>query len=757
MATEPEGENLEPLAEEVVELLALAKSGKAERLEAAWMAAVENPERIIEEFQMVLEQVAARKVAAQMESLVWLFLSAQSEREGPEAALDAAWQMRSLLPDSDALRDEIGDLYRRVHADLDGIETLAAMTVLRRDLGLADAMGAMERMLALPPGTYVSDSRRRSPGRVTGPDAARKVLAVSFGESERAYDAASVEALETLEPDDFRAMAVFDRPGLAAVAEADPARLVRLVLRAYGPRTGMKDLKARLADVAVPADGWSRWWSSAKAQVKRDPLIEMSEGTQPDFFLRSRPMTYEAEVRDRFEVAAATEERLAIALGYLGEAGHNPAAEAELLGWFTERLAPMTDEAGRAAPAEALGALAVLARIRKHLGDTAAAEPPLPAALATDRAALAAALAATRSDNLAAAMLVYVHESLPAEWPEVFAAAMPGASQETCERIAADLASAGLRPGVAGLRPGEAGRQDLLAAAAATIMRQPNQSVAALAWLWKTAASGKYPEALGDLSRPSITIRLLAAANEVALTPTADKARQHDLLTQVRRTISARDFAILHDILDHTDAGWAKEIRTAVQRNSGLTEHLRVQILDVLAHSHPVPLGKIAAPWEDEGVVYTTEAALEARRREFDNLLHVKLPQNSTAIGEAAARGDLSENAEFTAALEERDRLTERANAMQADLTRARPITHAMAHSETVNVGSAVRARRLSSGEVEEMAFLGPWDADTQKGIYYYRAPMAQAFMGRAAGEVVTLKTDGSERQWEILEIGPAI
>jgi len=239
MATESEGEIEQPLAEEVVKLLALAKSGKADRLEAAWMTAVENPDRKIEEFVMVLEQVAARKDAAEMESLVWLFLSARSEGEGPEAALEAAWQMRSLLPDSDALRDEIGDLYRRVHADLDGIETLAAMTVLRRDLGLADAMGAMERMLALPPGTYVSDSRRRSPGRVIGPDAARKVLVVSFGESERAYDAASVEALETLEPDDFRAMAVFDRPGLAAMTEADPARLVRLVLCAYGPRIGM--------------------------------------------------------------------------------------------------------------------------------------------------------------------------------------------------------------------------------------------------------------------------------------------------------------------------------------------------------------------------------------------------------------------------------------------------------------------------------------------------------------------------------------
>ena len=148
---------------------------------------------------------------------------------------------------------------------------------------------------------------------------------------------------------------------------------------------------------------------------------------------------------------------------------------------------------------------------------------------------------------------------------------------------------------------------------------------------------------------------------------------------------------------------------------------------------------------------------LEARRKEFDNLLHVKLPQNSSAIGEASARGDVSDNAEFTAALEERDRLTERANAMQADLTRARPITGPMRESKTVNVGTAVRARRLSSGEVEEMAFLGPWDADTQKGIFYYRAPLAQAFMGHAVGDTVTLKTETTEEQWEILEVRPAI
>jgi len=133
------------------------------------------------------------------------------------------------------------------------------------------------------------------------------------------------------------------------------------------------------------------------------------------------------------------------------------------------------------------------------------------------------------------------------------------------------------------------------------------------------------------------------------------------------------------------------------------------------------------------------------------------LPRNSTAIGEAAARGDLSENAEFTAALEERDRLTERANAMQADLAKARVIPSHMAHGDAVNIGTTVRARRQSTGQEETLTFLGPWDAATEKGIYYYKAPLALAFMGKRVGETAILRTDSAEEQWEVLEVRPAI
>ena len=742
MTTNPQSEQPGPRGEQVARLVSLVRAGAADALEAAWMEVIEDPAVVFDDLWPVLDEVASRNDAKTMESLLWLLFTIWGEGRGAEAALEAARQAADLVPDTGASRDEISGLYRSVHAALPGIDTLAEMTLGKRDVPVAKAMAAMERFLALPPGTYVSDSRRKSPGRVIGVETGRKVLAVSFGESDRAYDANSVDALEVLPVDDFRAMAVFDKPRLEILARDDPARLVRMVLQAYGPRMGLKDLKARLAETAVPADGWSRWWSAAKPAVKRDPHVEMSEGTQPDFFLRSRPMTYEEEVRDRFDSAAGAEEKLLVVLGYLNEAGHNPAAEAEALKAFAADLAGMADPAGRAAPGERLAASAVLAEIRGHLGDAMPAAPSAAEVLAAAPADLAGWVASLSSDELAGRVLAFLRQDLADRWPGIFTAAMPGASAEVCERIAADLAAAG--------------RMDLLAAAAGEIMRRPEQCLAALAWLWKTAGQEKYPEAIGSLSRPSMTVRLLAAANDLALTDVPDKARKQELLTLVRRTISAKDLAALRTVLENTDAAWAKEIRTAVSRNAALSDHLRIQVLEILGHVHPVPIAKTAPPWEEDAI-YTTQAALLDRQKEFEELIHVKLPNNSTAIGEAAARGDISENAEFTAALEERDRLTERANAMQAELVKAKPITHVMAASETVNIGSRVRARRLSTGQEETLTFLGPWDADTKKGIYYYKAPLPQAFMGKAVGETVVLRTDAGEEQWEVLEIKSAI
>ena len=102
------------------------------------------------------------------------------------------------------------------------------------------------------------------------------------------------------------------------------------------------------------------------------------------------------------------------------------------------------------------------------------------------------------------------------------------------------------------------------------------------------------------------------------------------------------------------------------------------------------------------------------------DLAMMAIAANAKAIGEAAARGDLSENAEFTAALEERNLLAEKAARMEADLGKSKVIKPQMTEGDIVTVGSTIVAKRGDSGESQTMTFLGPWDSDIAKQVYSY-------------------------------------
>jgi transcription elongation GreA/GreB family factor len=182
-----------------------------------------------------------------------------------------------------------------------------------------------------------------------------------------------------------------------------------------------------------------------------------------------------------------------------------------------------------------------------------------------------------------------------------------------------------------------------------------------------------------------------------------------------------------------------------------------LRVLEVIREAHPIlHAEKHVPPWEED-VVYTTEEALHAQQKEFEDLVHGRMAANSAAISRAAAHGDLSENAEFTAALEERDRLVERAGRMQQDLAKVKVIRRSMAEGDHVTVGSRVVAKDLATGKAEELAFLGPWDAAPERGVYYYRTALGLAFMGKAVGDTVVMQTRSEERRWEIAEIRPAL
>ena len=158
--------------------------------------------------------------------------------------------------------------------------------------------------------------------------------------------------------------------------------------------------------------------------------------------------------------------------------------------------------------------------------------------------------------------------------------------------------------------------------------------------------------------------------------------------------------------------------------------------------------------WEGE-TVWTTRAGLRRRSLELKEIREVKIPENQDAIGRAASFGDLSENSEWEAAIEEQRNLTARAMEMEEELRLTDLIEEAAVIEDTVCPGTKVHYRDLSEDKEATVLLLGPWDEDRvlDTQVISYRAPLAKGLLGASTGEQSSVQLPGGDIEVEILSI----
>ncbi len=211
------------------------------------------------------------------------------------------------------------------------------------------------------------------------------------------------------------------------------------------------------------------------------------------------------------------------------------------------------------------------------------------------------------------------------------------------------------------------------------------------------------------------------------------------------------------EIIRSASSAEAQRLKDLTIDNLGLPPSLRSRLRHMLRGEHPELFTEIARPWEDETVLYSSDHGMRQRQEQLTHIIEVGIPEVARQIGEAASFGDLSENSEFTAALEKRDQLASRATTMETELKMARAIGHDLSRSPHANIGTRVTALNVVTGEDDVFTFLGPWDGDADRKILFYRAPLALAFMGRKVGETVTYGEGLDRREWQIKAIEPAV
>lgn len=152
--------------------------------------------------------------------------------------------------------------------------------------------------------------------------------------------------------------------------------------------------------------------------------------------------------------------------------------------------------------------------------------------------------------------------------------------------------------------------------------------------------------------------------------------------------------------------------------------------------------------WETTAI-FSSPSAIGAMHQEVDRLQQKEIPAAAEAIAEAATHGDLSENAEYKAALERRDLLLDTLDRRRKLLAVLRPYPEQDISERMVSPGTRVVIEALDdSGDARILGIVGPLDVDSEKGWINYQAPLGAALLGRTTGDSVTLP--GEERTWRV-------
>lgn len=141
-------------------------------------------------------------------------------------------------------------------------------------------------------------------------------------------------------------------------------------------------------------------------------------------------------------------------------------------------------------------------------------------------------------------------------------------------------------------------------------------------------------------------------------------------------------------------------------------------------------------------------------RSELQELKAVQRPAIITAIAEARAHGDLSENAEYAAAKERQSFIEGRIAELESKISNAQVIDPVLLETDGRCVfGATVDLEDIKSREGVTYQIVGDDEADIKEGKISISSPLARALIGKYVGDVAEVQAPGGVREYEILDI----
>ena len=599
---------------------------------------------------------------------------------------------------------------------------------LDKRIPVTECIDRLERLRALHPGALCFD-KTWGFGIVREVDPFGEKVVVDFDrrpEHELSLSYAA-ETLQLLDEKHILTLRHNDPDGLSRLVREDPAQVVRLAVRSYGPLNAVI-LQEKLSSGVVAPDQWKTFWAGARKTLKKDPdAVVPTKRTEP-ILLKEAAEAFDETWFRQLKHDRGIESILAKITDWHtlhGDAPVDPASRAVI----ENRLAFVikgADLMGRTVKPRAMmlahavtgddDALGVVDYVTELLEVDNLLEL-LVSLSAKDMKAFIAFLLSVDRERTLDTLLRLLPRLDVTSLTEVLQTLIREGAEEECRRAIKELVDA------------------------------RRTEVELLSWLsrnmeklteWELCGPTEFAEVMLIEMEKDYTGTRLKAQNQLR-DRFMQKTWVKNLFDQLGEQGRERYFVRLKE-----SSAWpTMDHRSVLGKIIKLYPELE-RLMAAKASDKSEPVAK-------RGLV-TSIRAYQERQLLYRRIKTVDIPNNSKEIAVARAHGDLRENFEYQAAKDAQGLLMRRQAELEQMLGQVVPTEFENAPTDRVGVGTGVRIEH-ADGRLEQYYILGVWDRDEDLGIISCESRMAQALEGCEPGEEVVFPTEHGETQGRVVEV----
>lgn len=149
---------------------------------------------------------------------------------------------------------------------------------------------------------------------------------------------------------------------------------------------------------------------------------------------------------------------------------------------------------------------------------------------------------------------------------------------------------------------------------------------------------------------------------------------------------------------------------------------------------------------------YVSRKKYEALVNELKDLKELKA-QLSNEIGEAAAQGDLKENAEYHAAKEKQAETLIRIQELESRLRNAQITDDLTVDKSEARIGATVTFQDVDAGLEFTYTLVGSMEANPEKGLLSVQSPLANGVLGKKEGDTFEAQLPRGPKTYKLIKL----